>query len=91
MAEKGIWDIGKACPKDIHKDKPFNLIVASNAIHTSNGLNLAIANARDALIEGGYLLLYEWTNIQTALCWGLDTQCWTHDRSEGLFLLFVLF
>lgn len=83
LVEKGLWDVAKPLSADLLKGSPFNLIVASNALHTANSIGKAIENACAALQDNGFLLAYEWTAIQTALFWGLDQSCWQHDRSEG--------
>lgn len=44
-----------------------------------------LANVSSALVDGGFLMLFEVTNMVPALLWGLDKQCWqcTDERAYG--------
>ncbi len=39
-----------------------------------------------ALVDGGFLMFFEMTNMMPTLLWGLDEQCWqfTDKRAYGL-------
>ena len=45
-----------------------------------------LANVSKALVDGGFLMFFEMTNMRPTLLWGLDEQCWhfTDKRAYGL-------
>jgi hypothetical protein len=45
-----------------------------------------LANVNKALVDGGFLMFFEMTNMMPTLLWGLDEQCWqfTDKRAYGL-------
>ena len=45
-----------------------------------------LANVSKALVDGGFLMFFEITNMTPTLLWGLDKQCWqfTDERAYGL-------
>ena len=45
-----------------------------------------LANVSKALVDGGFLMFFEMTNMMPTLLWGLDAQCWhfTDKRAYGL-------
>ncbi|EIE19942.1 hypothetical protein COCSUDRAFT_58179 [Coccomyxa subellipsoidea C-169] len=76
-----VWDINKPAGKEL--EGPFDLILASNAIHT-----LGLANITEQLAPGGFLLAFEGTRPLPALAWGLDKVSWnfTDEREYGLWM-----
>ncbi|EIE19938.1 hypothetical protein COCSUDRAFT_44339 [Coccomyxa subellipsoidea C-169] len=76
-----VWDVNKPAGKEL--EGPFDLILASNAIHT-----LGLANITEQLAPGGFLLAYEGTRPLPTLAWGLDKVTWnfTDEREYGLWM-----
>lgn len=44
-----------------------------------------LANVSKALVDGGFLMIFEITNMMPALLWGLDKRCWqcSDERAYG--------
>ncbi|EIE22203.1 ketoacyl-synt-domain-containing protein [Coccomyxa subellipsoidea C-169] len=80
------WDVNKPAPASL--GGPFNLILASNALHTCDNMADALANVHASLADGGFVLLYETTAAFTACLWGLDERTWkfTDEREYGLWI-----
>ncbi len=78
--EFGRWDINTPAPEKLKG--PFDLLLASNAVHTCSNIGVTLSHLFNALIPGGFLCFFEATSIHTALLWGLDPSCWTHDLTE---------
>ncbi|EIE23140.1 hypothetical protein COCSUDRAFT_47508 [Coccomyxa subellipsoidea C-169] len=80
------WDVNKPAPDTL--GGPFDLILASNAVHTCDNMAETLANVHASLADGGFLLLYETTAAFTTCLWGLDERTWkfTDEREYGLWM-----
>jgi fatty acid synthase len=69
-----------------------HLVLANNAIHTAGNVKKTLAYFRDALTEGGFVLLEEQITDACLYLWGLDDFIWTtvdedlDPRSYGLWM-----
>lgn len=54
-----VWDCNKPAPERLGRG--FNLVVASNAIHTCADMSAALRHTSDILADDGFLLCYEMT------------------------------
>jgi fatty acid synthase, animal type len=52
-----VWDCNKKAPEAVGTG--FNLVVASNAIHTCDDMATTLKHAYDILADGGFLMCYE--------------------------------
>lgn len=67
----------------------YNLIVASNAVHTAASLRNGLQNLLDVLEPDGMILLDEFISAVPCFLWGLDKFVWetpTDERAYGLWL-----
>ncbi|CAK0786732.1 hypothetical protein CVIRNUC_009946 [Coccomyxa viridis] len=80
------WDVNKAAPESL--GAPFNLMLASNAVHTCDNMAETLSNIHGALADGGFVMLYETTAAFTTCLWGLDERTWnfTDEREFGLWI-----
>ncbi|KAK9916399.1 hypothetical protein WJX75_002178 [Coccomyxa subellipsoidea] len=81
-----VWDVNKPAGKEL--EGPFDLILASNAIHTCDNMAVGLANITEQLAPGGFLLAYEATRPLATFAWGLDKVTWnfTDEREYGLWM-----
>ncbi len=54
-----VWDINEPGPASL--GGPFNLVTASNAIHTCGDIAKTLGHVYDLLADDGFLLFYEYT------------------------------
>mmetsp|Transcript_51334 Transcript_51334/g.116710 ORF Transcript_51334/g.116710 Transcript_51334/m.116710 type:complete len:1348 (+) Transcript_51334:1237-5280(+) len=71
------------------KEAKAHLILANNAIHVAADVARTLAAFRDALVDGGFVLLEEQISDACLYLWGLDRFIWetaTDERSFGLWM-----
>jgi len=84
------WNINQPC--SLTSVRKFDMIVGSNALHTSNNISKSIAHIYDSLSEGGYFILHETTHgfAPTTAIWGFIEGLWSFedagDRDCGPYL-----
>jgi fatty acid synthase len=76
------WDVGRSAPANL--GGPFDLVVASNAVHAATNLRQALENIHQVLDERGFLILHE-INACAPLplaIWGLLSELWDFEDPE---------
>ena len=69
-----MWDINEPAPASM--GGPFDLILASHALHEARDLAASLAHIGNALAPGGFLLFQELTSPLAACLWGLTAAAW---------------
>jgi fatty acid synthase, animal type len=76
------WDVGIAPPAELKG--PFDLVVASNAVHAATNIKHSLENILQVLDERGFLMLHEINRcspVPLAL-WGLFGELWDYQDPE---------
>ncbi|KAL8639419.1 MAG: hypothetical protein Q9226_008872 [Calogaya cf. arnoldii] len=79
-----VLDVDRSAAEQGFQEESYDLVLASNALHTASNLDTAISNARRLLVTGGRLVLIEYTqlpdfvNAFTGLLTG-----WYLNRADG--------
>ena len=82
------WNIINEKP---YQDLPYDLIIASNVIHSVADIKSVLSNISDALSDDGYFLLHETTHgyLSNLAIWGFFKELWSYTddvRTHGAFL-----
>lgn len=70
------WDVGMSPPAQLNG--PFDLVVASNAVHAATNIRQSLENIRQVLDDRGFLMLHEINRCSPAplAIWGLLDELW---------------
>ena len=69
------WDVNAPAPPSL--GGPFDVVLATNALHTGRCLADVLTHVGGALREGGFLCFFEQTCVLPTMIWGTDAAAWT--------------
>ena len=69
------WDVNAPAPASL--GGPFDVVLATNALHTGRCLADVLTHVAGALREGGFLCFFEQTCVLPTMIWGTDAAAWT--------------